>query len=84
MATHDAALPVPGVASDRRFNVTSVTAFVASIVIAPLGVILSVVSLVQIKRSGERGRGLAVAAFIVGTISIVLSLALAAYGFPRA
>jgi uncharacterized membrane protein len=82
MSDHGTTPTIPEIAYGRRFNITAVTALVASVVVAPLGVILSVVSLLQIKRTGERGQGLAVAALTGGIVAILIFYVLAALGFP--
>lgn len=54
-------------------NVLSVVAFVLSLVgFNVIAVILGAVGLSQIKKKGERGRGFALAAIIIGAISIVI------------
>ncbi len=45
----------------------------------PVGLILGIVSLNQIKTSGEQGRGMALAGVIIGTISIVFWIAAIAF-----
>lgn len=60
-------------------NTMAIAALVASLIIAPLGIIFGHISLSQIKRSGEGGRGLAIAGTVigyVGTAFAVLSLVL--------
>lgn len=49
-----------------RINTLSIAAFVSSFLIGVSGVILGIIALNQIKTTGERGRGLAIAALIVG------------------
>ncbi|MCG5430767.1 DUF4190 domain-containing protein [Mycobacterium sp. MYCO198283] len=51
------------------------------LIFAPVGVVLGVIGLNQIKHTGEQGRGLAIAGIAIGAGSIVLGLlAFAAYG----
>jgi hypothetical protein len=49
-----------------RTNPLAIAAFASSFLIGVSGVILGVIALNQIKTTGERGRGLAIAALIVG------------------
>ncbi|WP_072804260.1 DUF4190 domain-containing protein [Rhodococcoides yunnanense] len=65
-------------------NGLAIAALIGAIVLAPLGIILGHISLSRIKRTGEQGRGLALAGCIIGYIftsiwvlSIVWLLALA-------
>ena len=39
-----------------------------------IGIVLGVIALNQVKRSGQQGRGLAVAAIVVGSVSLVISI----------
>ncbi|OBF82033.1 hypothetical protein A5791_04615, partial [Mycobacterium sp. 852002-51163_SCH5372311] len=61
----------------RSTNTMAIVALVTSLIIAPLGIIFGHISLSQIKRSGEDGRGLAIAGTVigyVGTLFAVLSI----------
>lgn len=49
-----------------RTNPLAVAAFVSAFFIGVTGVILGFIALNQIKTTGERGRGLAIAALVVG------------------
>jgi len=57
----------------ERHNVLAIVGFVAAFVIAPVGVVLSFVALSQIKRTGERGRGLAIAGVVLGILAIIMT-----------
>ncbi len=68
--------PAPGYAPVPAAPKTNVLAIV-SLVISILGfniiaIILGAIALSQIKKTGENGRGLAIAGIIIGAISIVL------------
>ena len=68
----------------RPTNGLAIASIICAVLCAPLGVIFGHVSLSQIKRSGEEGRGLAVAGLIVGyslTLVTVVSVAAAAVFF---
>ncbi|WP_037160016.1 DUF4190 domain-containing protein [Rhodococcoides fascians] len=65
-------------------NGLAIAALIGAIFLAPLGIVLGHISLSQIKRTGEQGRGLALAGLIIGYIftaiwvlSLVWLLALA-------
>lgn len=66
------AQPAP-VAPTAPWNVLSIVGFVLSLVgFNVIAIILGAVGLSQIKKTGERGRGFALAAIWIGAISIVL------------
>ncbi|MET3175964.1 UNVERIFIED_ORG: hypothetical protein ABIB52_003837 [Arthrobacter sp. UYCu721] len=50
-----------------RTNPLAIAAFVSSFFIGATGVILGFIALNQIRTTGERGRGLAIAALVVGS-----------------
>jgi peptidyl-prolyl cis-trans isomerase B (cyclophilin B) len=63
-----------GAPAQPGWNTMSIVAFVATFFISILGIILGFIALSQIKRTGEQGRGLALAAVIIGFISIVIGI----------
>jgi hypothetical protein len=60
-------------ASDR-FNVLAIVGFILAFFINIAGLVVSIIALSQVKRTGERGRGLALAGIIISAISLVLSV----------
>jgi peptidyl-prolyl cis-trans isomerase B (cyclophilin B) len=71
--------PYPYREPPKRTNGLAVAAIICAVLIAPLGVVFGHISLVQIKKSGEEGRGLAVAALIVGySLTLVTVVAIVA------
>jgi hypothetical protein len=59
--------------SSEKWNVLSVVALVISILgFNIIAVILGFIALNQVGKSGERGKGLANAAIIIGLVSIIL------------
>jgi len=52
----------------------AIVALVCSLIIAPLGIIFGHISLSQIKRSGEDGRGLALAGTVIGYVGTVFAV----------
>ena len=60
-------------ASAEKWNVLSIVAFVISLLgFNIIAVILGFIALNQVGKSGERGKGLANAAIIIGLVSIIL------------
>ncbi|WP_395306875.1 peptidylprolyl isomerase [Mycobacterium sp. AMU20-3851] len=53
-------------------NPLAIASLVCAFLIAPLGVVFGHISLYQIKRSGEDGRGLAIAGLVIGYLLTVL------------
>ncbi|MDA2891103.1 peptidylprolyl isomerase [Mycolicibacterium sp. BiH015] len=58
----------------RPTNSLAIASLVCAFVFAPLGVVFGHMSLSQIKRTGEQGRGLAIAGLIVGYLMIVAAI----------
>ncbi|WP_431221318.1 DUF4190 domain-containing protein [Leifsonia xyli] len=61
-------------AAEPRWNTMAIVAFIVTFFINIVGIILGFIALSQIKRTGEKGRGLALAAVIIGFISIVIGI----------
>ncbi|EQM31545.1 DUF4190 domain-containing protein [Rhodococcus erythropolis] len=58
-------------------NGLAIAALVGALVLAPVGIVLGHISLAQINRTGEQGRGLAIAGLVIGyifTALLVLSI----------
>lgn len=60
-------------ASDR-WNTLCIVGFILTFIIPVAGLILSIIAFNQIKRTGEKSRGLSIAGIIVGGISTVFSI----------
>ena len=58
----------------RQTNGMAIAALVSSFFLAPLGIVLGHIALSQIKRTGEDGRGLAIAGLVIGYIFTALFL----------
>lgn len=56
------------------YNTMSIVAFILAFFLSVVGIILGFVALSQIKRTGEQGRGLAIAAIVIGFAEIVLGI----------
>lgn len=65
-------------ATTTKFNVLSIVGFVLAFLgwLAVVGIILEIVALNQIGRTGERGRKLAIAGIVVGIVVIILNIVL--------
>ncbi|KAE8762653.1 DUF4190 domain-containing protein [Georgenia thermotolerans] len=67
-----------GQAPGPRTNPMAIAGLVCAFLVWPAGIVLSAIGLRQIKRTGERGRGLALAGLIVsivaGVVSIILTI----------
>jgi Domain of unknown function (DUF4190) len=55
-------------------NSLAIAALVSSLLLAPLGIVFGHVALGQIKRTGEAGKGLAIAGLAIGYVGTVLSV----------
>jgi hypothetical protein len=63
--------------SSDKWNVLSIVAFVISLLgFNIIAVILGFIGLNQVNKSGERGKGFANAAIIIGLLSIILGIIL--------
>ena len=72
--------PPPQSASTNALAVASLVCslfgWVCLFIGALLGVIFGFIALAQIKRTGQRGRGMAIAGIVIGAVLIVLGIAL--------
>lgn len=69
-------VPYAGFAQQPRTNTLAVIAFISSFFLSLAGVIMGHLALNQIKRTGEGGRGLAIAALVLGYAGIAFGLIL--------
>ena len=81
--------PAPGVyppmyPPPRPTNSMAIAALVSALVLAPLGIVLGHIALSQIRRSGEEGRGLAMAGLVIGYVSVGLILLVLLFGLVMA
>jgi peptidyl-prolyl cis-trans isomerase B (cyclophilin B) len=75
MTDQPATPATPVTPATRPYNVLAIVGFVLSILgFNIIAIILGAVGLSQIKKSGDRGRGFALAAIWIGVISIVLAI----------
>ncbi|TCK22832.1 DUF4333 domain-containing protein [Pseudonocardia endophytica] len=64
--------PYPPVPPPRRTNVLAIVSLVLAFLLAPIGLILGIVALVQIRKRGEGGTGLAVAGIVIGGLGTLI------------
>uniref|UniRef100_A0A942T6F1 DUF4190 domain-containing protein n=1 Tax=Neobacillus citreus TaxID=2833578 RepID=A0A942T6F1_9BACI len=64
----------PAAPSSDRYNVLAIVGFILAFVVNIAGLVVSIIALTQIKRTGERGRGLALAGIIISALSIVFGI----------
>ena len=60
--------------ASAKTNGLAIAALVSSFFISLLGIILGHIALNQIKTTGESGRGLAIAALVIGYVSIAFAV----------
>ncbi|NEG72097.1 DUF4190 domain-containing protein [Bifidobacterium ramosum] len=65
------AYPMP---ANERWNVMCIVGFVLSFVFAPVGLVLSIVALIQINKSGEKSKGMSIAGIIIGAVNTLMLL----------
>lgn len=64
---------VPHPAPTQSWNVLAIIGFVLSLLgFNIIAIVLGFIALSQIKRTGEKGRGLAIAAIIIGAIAVII------------
>ena len=56
----------------KQYNVLSILAFIFTFLFYPVGLILGIIALSEIKKTKERGRGLALTPIIIGFILLTL------------
>lgn len=61
-------------APEPKLNTFALIGFIASFIANVVGIVFSHIALNQLKRSGERGHGLALAGLIIGYVSLGLTI----------
>ena len=70
-----AAAAAPAPATGEKWNVLAIVAFVIVFLgFSLISIILGFIALNQIKKTGERGRGLALWAIVLGFVSIIIGI----------
>ncbi|QHC67481.1 DUF4190 domain-containing protein [Rathayibacter oskolensis] len=67
-------MTTPYTPASDRYNILAIIGFIASFFVSIVGIVLGFVALSQIKRTGEKGRGLAIAAIIIGFAAIIITI----------
>ncbi|MGA1811193.1 DUF4190 domain-containing protein [Frondihabitans sp. 4ASC-45] len=67
-----------------KTNTLAIVGFVLAFVINIAGVVVSIIALNQIKQTGEKGRGLAIAGIIIGALSLIIGIIAVIVGFAAA
>lgn len=75
---YGAPAPIPG--AEQRTNTVAIVALVLGFVFPIGGIVAGSVALAQVKRTGEKGRGLAIGGIVAGAVVMVLTV-VAAIGF---
>ncbi len=65
----------------RRLNITAVLALILGVLVSPIALPVGWFAREQIKRSNERGNGIAIAAIVLGSVAIVAWVAIAVSAF---
>ncbi|MCH4209601.1 DUF4190 domain-containing protein [Bifidobacterium sp.] len=63
---------------EQPWNAICIAGFVLSFVFAPVGLVLSIVALVQLNSSGEKSKGMAIAGIIISIVNTLVSIAIIA------
>jgi uncharacterized protein YacL len=69
--------PSYGAPASQKTNVLAIVSLVSSFFISLVGIITGHIALSQIKKTGEQGRGLAIAGLIIGYIGLVVTIIVA-------
>ncbi len=78
-AARPAYAPGSGIPPTVRTNTMSIMSLIFAFVISVLGVVFGHVALSQIRRTGEEGRGFAIAGLVIGYIGVAVGVVLAFY-----
>lgn len=70
-----------GAPASQKTNVLAIVSLVSSFFIPLVGIITGHIALSQIKKTGEQGRGLAVAGLIIGYVLLVVGIIIAIVWF---
>jgi len=72
--------------AQQKYNLLAILSIILAFIIYPVGLVLAIIALVQIKKTGEKGKLLAILAIILPGIiyAIVMITVLAIYFRPAA
>lgn len=71
---YDAGTPAYGAPAGQKTNVLAIVSLVSAFFISLVAIITGHIALSQIKKTGEQGRGLAIAGLIIGYIGLVVGI----------
>lgn len=60
----------------QRWNTLCIVGFILSFLIAPAGLICSIIAVIQINKSGEKSKGMAVAGIIISAFNLLIGILL--------
>ena len=66
--------PYGAAAPEEKYNVLAIVSLVSAFFVSLAAIITGHIALSQIKRTGEKGRGLAIAGLVIGYASIAVSI----------
>jgi uncharacterized protein YacL len=78
---YDACAPSYGAPAAQKTNVLAIVSLVSAFFISIVGIITGHIALSQIKKTGEQGRGLAIAGLIIGYVGLVIGIIVAIVWF---
>ena len=76
--------PQPAEKTAQKTNTLSIVGLVMSLIVPIVGLVLSIVALFQIKKTNQKGKGLAIAGVVVSTVMVLLTVAALALAFTYA
>lgn len=69
------------VAPTEKWNTMCIVGFVLSFLIPIVGLVLSIIALVQINKTGEKSKGMAIAGIVIGAVAAVMAIAAVVFVF---
>jgi hypothetical protein len=67
--------PQPAEVTPQKTNTLSIVGLVMSLIVPIVGLVLSIMALFQIKKTNQKGKGLAIAGVVVSTVMVLLTVA---------
>ena len=61
-------MTAPYTPASDRYNILAIIGFIASFFVSIVGIVLGFIALSQIKKTGEQGKGLAIAGIVIGFV----------------
>jgi uncharacterized membrane protein len=60
--------------AEPKWNVLAIVGFILAFLVSIAGLVISIIAFVQIKKTGDKGRGLALAGIIIGAVFLVIGI----------